>query len=277
MNRPAPLPSGTPVRRQPRAPGSPDSAAARVSGRGAGARSRRRPRPACRRSARSACAPGCPTSTIGGKAVRTSWAMRLGQRLDQPVARRLDDRSGQTSKTGRVVDRPGEVVLDGRRLEVEDHLDVDVERLVCRAARRSRRRGGPGRPCRGGRSDRSRRHHGMPARTTASASRAARTFGRDVVDADEIDARPRRQGGRRERRLEPLVGGQVEHPPEGRLARRPEQDRPAEHAQLGQLRRRSSRLCSGVLPKPKPGSTISDSQRAAGRDARDRWPAAGRR
>src|SRR3972149_3809413 len=46
-----------------------------------------------------------------------------------------------------------------------------------------------------------------------------------VGDAADVDARGDRQGGRRERPLEALVGRQVQDPPEGRLAGRPAEER----------------------------------------------------
>ena len=87
------------------------------------------------------------------------------------------------------------------------------------------RRGGPGSACSRGRSGRSRRTSGgglacQVPRTIASLIRAARTLARDVVDADDVDARGDPERGRGERRLEPLVGRQVEDLAEGRLARR---------------------------------------------------------
>ena len=75
---------------------------------------------------------------------------------------------------------------------------------------------------------------GQP-RTIASVIRATRTFGPDVVDPDDVRAGGDPERGRRQGRLEPLVGRQVEDPAEGRLARRAEQDRPAEDAQRAEL------------------------------------------
>ena len=55
------------------------------------------------------------------------------------------------------------------------------------------------------------------------------------MDAHDVGASGDAQGGGRERALQPLVGGQVEHLADGRLAAGAEQHRPAERAQRGQV------------------------------------------
>ena len=114
-------------------------------------------------------------------------------------------------------------------------------------------------------------------RMIASAMRAARTFARTswtrTMSTPGGDAERRR----RERRLEPLVGRQVEDLAERRLARRPEQDRPAEDAQRAEVAEQDARLCSAVFPKPIPGSTMIRSQSDAGAAAPARSPPRDRR
>ena len=137
------------------------------------------------------------------------------------------------------------------------------------AARARGRRDGPGTPCRGAGSDRS---WGLPQsgsraapRTMASVMRAARTLACDVVDPDDVDAGGDAERGRGQRRLEPLVGRQVEDPPRVDLRDVPRRiGRPStrELAQVAQ----EPRFWSGVLPKPNPGSTISDSRATPSRD-----------
>ena len=52
----------------------------------------------------------------------------LGQRFEQPIRGRFDDLADRLEDLA-VVDRLLEVVVDARRLEIEDELDVDLERL----------------------------------------------------------------------------------------------------------------------------------------------------
>ena len=103
-------------------------------------------------------------------------------------------------------------------------------------------------------------------RTIASLMRAARTFASHVVHADDVDAGGDAQGGRRERRLEPLVGRQVED-----LARAStcatSRAGPAGRAPAARRGpRSSSRLWSAVFPKPMPGSTMIDPRGDPGAD-----------
>lgn len=53
----------------------------------------------------------------------------FGKGLDQSEAGRFNDGPGDLEHRS-VVDRSAEVVLDARRLEIEDHLNINMERLV---------------------------------------------------------------------------------------------------------------------------------------------------
>ena len=53
----------------------------------------------------------------------------FGQRLEELEARRLDDLAADPEDGG-VVHCLLEIVVDARRLEVEEQLDVDLERLL---------------------------------------------------------------------------------------------------------------------------------------------------
>ena len=73
-------------------------------------------------------------------------ADRLGQCLEQPEGGRFDDLADRLVDLA-VVDRPGQVVIDAGRLEVESQLDVDLERLGGQQLVVVVRRGGPGTAC----------------------------------------------------------------------------------------------------------------------------------
>ena len=81
----------------------------------------------------------------------------------------------------------------------------------------------------------------------------------DVVDPDDVDARGDPEDGGRQGRLEALLRRQVEDPAQGRLPRRPEQDRAAQDRQatelaeegeivLGRLPESESRVDDHVVP-----------------------------
>ena len=55
------------------------------------------------------------------------------------------------------------------------------------------------------------------------------------MDADDVDAAGDRERGRRQGRLEALIGAHAEDPAERRFAARAKQDRPAEHAEPAEL------------------------------------------
>src|SRR5207342_1166826 len=174
---------------------------------------------------------------------------RLGQGLDEPEARRLDD-APAGFEDAPVVDGPTEVVVHPGRLEIELHLDVDVERLGLALLALED-------------AVTAQEHHVVEDdpighRTIASIIRAARTLASTswTRTTSTTAAMPRAvvarvassrwSAGRS--RTRPSVDFRLVPSSTGRPSRR---SVPSS--------RRSSRLCSGVLPNPNPGSTMRSS------------------
>ena len=154
----------------------------------------------------------------------------LGQRLDQVEPGGLDDLAARVEDAS-VVDGLPEVVRQPGRLEVQRQLDVHLERLrvqllvLVDAVRPLEAHPVEDDPVRHAPAP-------SPAVRPPPAQDRIRDPGRagvlaHVVDPHDVGARRDAERRGRERRLDPLVRGQVEDLAQGRLARRPEQDRAA--------------------------------------------------
>ena len=252
-------------RRRPR--GSSSSSARRAR-----ARERPRPRPPRRERERRLGLRGADADAVGAKALHQALADHAGESLERLVAALRRGQGDDVADLG-VVDRVLEPVGQYRvavgdleaRLDLQALADLllglgDAMMRVDREPAHSTWTddSGPSRcaSMRRERLPRPRRARRLPsgaAEQYRGARRAPAHLG-DVVDAKHLGSARQRQHVGGDRAAEPVADLAAGDLAEEALARGADHDRPAELASSSS-RRRSSRLCSRVLPKPIPGST----------------------